>query len=66
MPKKVEKRKKKGQDVGPAKRDYTINMHKRLGKIQFKKRAKRAVSEIRKFVTQEMRTKVRGIFNLLI
>ena len=51
MPKKVEKRKKKGQDVGPAKRDYTINMHKRLGKIQFKKRAKRAVSEIRRFVT---------------
>ena len=50
MPKKVDKRKKK--DVAPAKRDYTINMHKRLGKIQFKKRAKRAVNEIRRFVTK--------------
>ena len=52
MPKNVEKRKKRAQDVGPAKRDLTFNMQKRLGKIQFKKRAKRAVNEIRRFVTK--------------
>ena len=52
MPNKVDSRKKRAQEVGPAKRDYTINMQKRLGKIQFKKRAKRAVSEIKRFVTK--------------
>ena len=37
-------------------RVYTINMHKRLHNIGFKKRAPRAVKEIRKFATQQMGT----------
>lgn len=30
-------------------REYTINMHRRLHKITFKRRAPRAVAEIKKF-----------------
>jgi large subunit ribosomal protein L31e len=37
-------------------REYTINLHKRLYKLQFKKRAPRAVSEIRKFAQKIMGT----------
>ena len=55
MPRVKEGKKK---EVQPVTRDYTINLHKRLHKIQFKKRAPRAVREIRKFATAEMFTKV--------
>merc|ERR1711862_964034 len=37
-------------------REYTINLHKRIHKITFKKRAPRAVKEIRKFARKEMGT----------
>ena len=37
-------------------RDYTINMHKRLQGIAFKKRSTRAVREIRRFAAREMHT----------
>ena len=37
-------------------RDCTIHMAKRLHKIQFKKRAPRAIREIVKFAQKEMRT----------
>ncbi len=37
-------------------RVYTINLHKRLHGIRFKRRAPRAISEIRKFATQQMGT----------
>ena len=37
-------------------RDYTINLHKRTHKISFKKRAPRAIREIRKFAQQAMGT----------
>ncbi|XP_076040734.1 large ribosomal subunit protein eL31-like [Oratosquilla oratoria] len=37
-------------------REYTINLHKRLHGITFKKRAPRAVKEIRKFAKQQMGT----------
>eukprot|EP00285_Hemiselmis_virescens_P006559 CAMPEP_0173379184 /NCGR_PEP_ID=MMETSP1356-20130122/2236_1 /TAXON_ID=77927 ORGANISM="Hemiselmis virescens, Strain PCC157" /NCGR_SAMPLE_ID=MMETSP1356 /ASSEMBLY_ACC=CAM_ASM_000847 /LENGTH=117 /DNA_ID=CAMNT_0014332487 /DNA_START=53 /DNA_END=406 /DNA_ORIENTATION=+ len=37
-------------------REYTINLHKRLLGKQFKKRAPRAVSEVKKFATKIMRT----------
>jgi large subunit ribosomal protein L31e len=37
-------------------RDYTIQMSKRVHKIQFKKRAPRAVKEIKKFAQQAMGT----------
>jgi large subunit ribosomal protein L31e len=37
-------------------RDFTLNLHKRLHKIQFKKRGKRAMNEIRRFAQKEMWT----------
>ena len=40
-----------------ATREYTINLHKRLHGITFKKRAPRAVKEIKKFAVKMMRTK---------
>jgi large subunit ribosomal protein L31e len=48
----VEKRAKE-----PTTREYTINLHKRLHGINFKKRAPRAVKEIRKFASKAMGTK---------
>ena len=54
MPRVKEGKKK---EVQPVTRDYTINLHKRLHKIQFKKRAPRAIREIRKFAQAEMFTK---------
>merc|ERR1712061_832550 len=41
----------------PVTRDYTVHLHKYLHKIQFKKRAPRAVREIRKFAAKAMSTK---------
>merc|ERR1712205_221543 len=41
----------------PCSRDYTIHLHKYLQKIQFKKRAPRAITEIRKFTAKVMNTK---------
>ncbi|XP_048517711.1 60S ribosomal protein L31 [Dendroctonus ponderosae] len=37
-------------------RDYTVNLHKRLHGIGFKKRAPRAIKEIRKFALKQMGT----------
>ena len=48
----------KKSELQPVKRDYTLNMHKRLQNIQFKKRAPRAIRDIRRFATKEMFTKV--------
>jgi large subunit ribosomal protein L31e len=48
----------KKKEIAPVTRDYTLNMHKRLHSIQFKKRAPRALREIRKFAQAEMFTKV--------
>ena len=41
----------------PVTREYTINLHKRLHGINFKKRAPRAVKEVKKFAASAMRTK---------
>merc|ERR1719163_1599231 len=41
----------------PCSRDYTIHLSKRLQKIQFKKRAPRAIREIRKFAAKAMQSK---------
>merc|ERR1711924_167381 len=41
----------------PCSRDYTIHLHKYLHKIQFKKRAPRAIREIRKFTAKVISTK---------
>ena len=48
----------KKAEMQPACRDYTLNMHKRLQGIQFKKRAPMAIKKIRKFAQTEMFTKV--------
>ncbi|KAL4690852.1 hypothetical protein H8959_013813 [Pygathrix nigripes] len=37
-------------------REYTINIHKRIHGVGFKKRAPRALKEIRKFTMKEMGT----------
>eukprot|EP00457_Paulinella_chromatophora_P016258 gb/GEZN01017022.1/.p1 GENE.gb/GEZN01017022.1/~~gb/GEZN01017022.1/.p1 ORF type:complete len:136 (-),score=34.40 gb/GEZN01017022.1/:206-613(-) len=37
-------------------REYTVNLHKRLHGITFKKRAPRALKEIRKFANKAMKT----------
>ncbi|KAI9657565.1 MAG: 60S ribosomal protein L31 [Alyxoria varia] len=37
-------------------REYTIHLHKRVYGVQFKKRAPRAIKEIRKFATLHMGT----------
>ena len=53
-----------GKDMGkktemqPACRDYTLNLHKRLQNVQFKKRAPRAIRNIKRFATAEMYTRV--------
>ena len=39
-------------------RDYTINLHKRIHKVAFKKRAPRALKEIVGFAQKNMLTKV--------
>jgi len=44
-------------EIQPIAREYTVNLHKRLYRLQFKKRAPRAVKELRKFATQMMGTK---------
>merc|ERR1719235_330977 len=41
----------------PVTRDHTIHLHKLMHKVQFKKRAPRAIREIRKFAAKVMCTK---------
>lgn len=48
----------KKTELQPACRDYTLNLHKRLQGIQFKKRAPRAIRNIRRFAQKEMHTTV--------
>ena len=55
MARTKEGRKKELQN---ATRDYTLNMHKRLQGIAFKKRSTAAVRNIRRFALKEMHTQV--------
>ena len=57
---KTEKKKEKGgkKTIAEASRDYTINLHKRLHKVTFKRKAVRAVSEIVAFAKRNMLTDV--------
>jgi large subunit ribosomal protein L31e len=48
----------KKKELQPISRDYTLNLHKSLHKIQFKKRAPRAIRDIANFARAEMFTKV--------
>merc|ERR1711937_657726 len=45
------------KDMGPVTRDYTVVLHKRVQGVQFKKKAPKAVKQIRKFATENMQTK---------
>eukprot|EP00540_Astrosyne_radiata_P002361 CAMPEP_0116844666 /NCGR_PEP_ID=MMETSP0418-20121206/12824_1 /TAXON_ID=1158023 /ORGANISM="Astrosyne radiata, Strain 13vi08-1A" /LENGTH=114 /DNA_ID=CAMNT_0004475663 /DNA_START=167 /DNA_END=511 /DNA_ORIENTATION=- len=47
----------KGSKPDLVTRDYTIHLSKRIHKMQFKRRAPRAIKEIRKFAQQAMGTK---------
>merc|ERR550537_1699611 len=48
---------KAGKKQETCSRDYTVHLHKYLHKVQFKKRAPRAIREIRKFTAKVMSTK---------
>jgi large subunit ribosomal protein L31e len=47
---------KKTKQLTPAAREYTIHLHKRLHGIGNKKRAPRAIREIKKYAVKEMHT----------
>ncbi len=49
------------QEMQVATRDYTLNMHKRLQGIQFKKRAPRSVRVVRRFAQAAMHTQVSNV-----
>ena len=51
MAKQIEKK-----VIEPANREYTINLHKLCHKTQFKKKAPKALKEIRKFAQKNMQT----------
>ena len=44
------------KSIAPASRDYTINLHKLCHKTQFKKKAPKALTQIRKFAAANMKT----------
>ena len=56
----------RSKELQVATRDYTLNMHKRLQGIAFKKRATRAVRVCARFAASEMHTQVSisSMFNL--
>ena len=47
---------KKGRSKDVVSREYTIHLHKRIQTVSFKKRAPRAVKEIKKFAQKAMKT----------
>lgn len=49
--------KKAGNELQPTSKNVTLNLHRRLFKTQFKKKAPRAVKEIRQYAQKTMRTK---------
>merc|ERR1712151_1235193 len=53
------------KEMQPACRDYTLHLHKRLHGVQFKKRAPRAIRDIKRFATKEMYPKDVRIDNSL-
>eukprot|EP00118_Oscarella_pearsei_P028709 m.2744 g.2744 ORF g.2744 m.2744 type:complete len:126 (+) comp8875_c0_seq1:130-507(+) len=55
-PQKKDKKKGRSAMKEVVTREYTIHLHKRVHGIAFKKRAPRAVKEIRKFATKMMGT----------
>ncbi len=55
MADKNKKSKNKNQEISL---DFTINLHQKLHGIQFKKKAKRAIAEIKKFAKRTLATDV--------
>jgi large subunit ribosomal protein L31e len=53
----AELKKKKQQGMGLVTREYTINLHRRLFKIAFKKKAPRALKEVKHFAAKAMKTR---------
>mmetsp|Transcript_10539 Transcript_10539/g.12056 ORF Transcript_10539/g.12056 Transcript_10539/m.12056 type:complete len:119 (+) Transcript_10539:31-387(+) len=47
---------KEKKAIEPVTRDYTVNLHKRLQKIAFKRRAPRAIKELVQFAQKNMFT----------
>ena len=62
MPKDSKKSKKSRGEISL---DCTINLHKRCHGIQFKKKAPRALREIKKYVSKTMMTEVKNNFHFL-
>jgi large subunit ribosomal protein L31e len=56
MPKDIKKGKKEKQEMEPITRDCTVNLHKALYKIQFKRRAPRAIRHIKQMARNTMHT----------
>ncbi|XP_033632396.1 60S ribosomal protein L31-like [Asterias rubens] len=56
MAKKTDKKKSRSALNEVVTREYTIHLHKRIHGISFKKRAPRAIKEIRKFAKKMMGT----------
>jgi len=54
MPKKNTN--KHAKTIGICTREVTINLHKRLNKVAFKKRAPRAIKEVKEFARKQMGT----------
>ena len=50
------KKESESKTLAPASRDYTINLHKLCHKTQFKKKAPKALKQIRIFASQNMKT----------
>jgi len=55
--KRKEKKKTEKKEKGPMIREQTLHIHRHLLGIGFKKRAPRAIKEIRAFARKQMRTK---------
>lgn len=53
MPAKQKERK----ELTPISREYTVNLHRRISKIQYKKKAPRALKELKSFAQKAMGTK---------
>ena len=52
----VKGQEKRGKTQDLVTRDYTVNLHKRLHGITFKKKAPRALRELKKFASAQMKT----------
>jgi len=45
------------KELAPVTREYTINLHRRISKVPFKRQAPRALTEVRIFAQKAMGTK---------